>query len=134
MRKIVLDTNAYSAFFAGDSSVQKAIVTSDVVEMSTIVIGELYFGFFGGNRFEENKDQLDGFLKKSNVQVIGVTLETSEIFGEIQNELKTKGKPIPINDVWISAQAVETGAKLVTFDGHFDNVSGLRLWEGSAKK
>ena len=134
MRKIVLDTNAYSAFLSGDVTVRKAIVTSDLVQMSTIVIGELYFGFFGGSKFNQNKDQLSSFLGKSNIQVIGITLETSEIFGEIQNELKGKGKPIPINDVWIAAQAVESGAKLVTFDAHFQNVSGLRLWDGSAGK
>jgi len=134
VRKIVLDTNAYSAFFSGDMSVRKAIVVSDMVQMSTIVIGELYFGFFGGTKFSQNKDQLEAFLKKSNIHVIGVTVETAEIFGEIQNELKGKGKPIPINDVWIAAQAIESGAKLVTFDAHFENISGLRIWDESVGK
>jgi len=131
VRKVVLDTNAYSAFFSGDLSVRKTIVTADLVLMSTIVIGELYFGFFGGTKFNQNKDQLESFLSKSNIQIVGITLETAEIFGEIQNELKGKGKPIPINDVWIAAQAIEAGAKLVTFDAHFESVSGLRLWNGN---
>jgi len=128
VRKVVIDRNAYSAFFSGDISVRNAIVTADLVLMSTIVIGELYFGFFGGTKFNQNKSQLESFLGKSNIQIVGITLETAEIFGEIQNELKSRGKPIPINDVWIAAQAIEAGAKLVTFDAHFQNVTGLRLW------
>jgi len=133
VRKILLDTNAYSSFLGGDTDVFNLIVSADVVQVSTIVIGELYFGFYGGNKFQQNKDRLESFLKKSNVRVIGITLETSEIFGELQNNLKRQGKPIPVNDVWIAAQAIENGAKLVTYDAHFENVSGLRLWNWKNK-
>jgi len=42
--------------------------------------------------------------------------------------LKAKGSPIPVNDIWLAAQSMETGAVLVTFDSHFDRVDGLRLW------
>jgi len=50
------------------------------------------------------------------------------IFAEIKHALKRAGTPLPLNDVWIAAQALETGAVLATFDARFANVPGLRLW------
>ena len=57
-----------------------------------------------------------------------VTAETGEVFGQIKNELQKAGTPIPLNDVWLAAQAMETGSVIVSFDAHFDQVSGLRRW------
>jgi len=37
------------------------------------------------------------------------------------------GKPIPTNDLWVAAQALEHGAVLITFDQHFHDVPGLRV-------
>ncbi len=36
--------------------------------------------------------------------------------------------PIPINDVWIASHGLESGATVITYDGHFKHVSGLRIW------
>ena len=58
-----------------------------------------------------------------------VSQETAEIYSDIKMALKKKGTPIPLNDVWIAAHTVETGAKLITYDSHFLKVPGLRVWE-----
>ncbi|MDD4622321.1 MAG: PIN domain-containing protein [Kiritimatiellae bacterium] len=34
---------------------------------------------------------------------------------------------MPVNDLWIAAQAMERGAVLISFDRHFDAVPGLRV-------
>ncbi|HEY9054819.1 MAG TPA: type II toxin-antitoxin system VapC family toxin [Rectinemataceae bacterium] len=129
MTKISLDTNAYSAFMAGDERVFKYIVESEVVYISTIVIGELFAGFLGGGKLVKNREELQSFLSKRGVLVLDVTMETAEIFGEIKAELRGRGKMIPLDDIWIAAHSIETGSKLVTFDKHFRNVGGLRIWE-----
>jgi tRNA(fMet)-specific endonuclease VapC len=126
MKKILLDTNAYVAFMKGSPEVLDAIAEADLVLMSVVVLGELFTGFYGGSKFQRNKEQLDIFLEKSKVKLLNVTYETSEVFGEIKNKLKKAGTPIPINDVWIAAQAIETGSKLATLDDHFDRISGIR--------
>lgn len=38
-----------------------------------------------------------------------------------------EGRPIPTTDVWIAAHAIETGADLVSADGHFEHVEGI-VW------
>ena len=128
MNRILLDTNAYTAFLTGNERVLNALAEAETTFFSAIVVGELYAGFCGGNRLKENKALLARFLQKSNVRVLDVTAETGEVFGQIKNELQKAGTPIPLNDIWLAAQAMETGSVIVSFDAHFDQVSGLRLW------
>ncbi len=130
MKRILLDTNAYARFFSGDEDILDALGQAETVYLSAIVIGELYAGFRGGNKLQENRAQLSLFLQKPTVRSLDVTTETAEIFGQIKDILKKAGTPIPINDIWIAAQAIETGSIIVTFDKHFHKISGLRLWDG----
>ena len=129
MKRILLDTNAYARFFGGDERVLSALGKAETVYLSAIVMGELFAGFRGGTKRGENRDQLSRFLQKPTVHALDVNTETAEIFGEITNSLREAGTPLPINDVWIAAQAIETGSVIVTFDEHFKKVAGLRLWD-----
>ena len=133
MKKIVLDTNAFSAFMAGDGEVLEVLSQAEQVFMSTVVLGELYAGFKGGRREAENSEILESFLKKATVRTLDVSRETAEVFGTVKYQLKVQGTPIPLNDVWIAAHTIETGSQLVTYDRHFSRVPGLRLWRGSLK-
>lgn len=116
MKKILLDTNAYPRLFAGDRDVLNILAESETVYLSVFVLGELYAGFAGGLKEKENKAALKQFLEKPTVKILHTTNDTAEIFGNIKNQLKTAGAPIPINDVWIAAHSKETGTMLVTFD------------------
>lgn len=129
MKKVLLDTNAYTGYLTGDKTVFQAIAKAENVFLSVIVLGELYAGFRGGTRFKYNSEILNSFLSKPTVRVLSVTEETSTVFGEIKNNLKQAGTPIPINDVWVASQAIETGSVLITYDNHFNNVTGLRLFD-----
>jgi len=129
MKKILLDTNAYSAFMAGDARVLDYLVEAETIYISTVMLGELFAGFCGGRKLTQNRDELRTFLKKESVQVLDVTAETAEIFGEIKSRLTKRGTMVPLNDIWIAAHAIETGSKLITYDEHFKKIDGLRLWE-----
>lgn len=128
MNAILLDTNAITALFKGEPSILNAVAKADCVYVSTIVIGELEAGFRGGSRYARNLGILDRFLAKTTVEVLPVSRATGECFGRVKQAQKAKGTPIPINDIWLAAQSMETGAVLVTFDSHFEKVDGLRLW------
>ena len=129
MKSILLDTNAYSAILRSQGgSVLDAIDCVENLFFSVVVIGELYTGFRDGSRYRENVGTLKEFLSDSIVSVADVHEETAEIFGEIKSALKKQGTPIPLNDIWIAAQCVELGAVLFTFDKHFSNIPGLRIW------
>ncbi len=129
MKKVLLDTNAYVRFLAGDENVLACLAQADRVFMSVFVLGELFAGFRGGAKEKKNRQILDRFLAKPSVCVLDATRETAEYFGMIKNALKKSAHPIPINDVWIAAHALETGAVLATYDSHFLAVPGLRTWD-----
>lgn len=128
MKKIALDTNAYTALLAGDEEVLDALGNAEVIHVPVVVLGELYAGFKGGAREKENRKRLLDFLQKNPVHLLPVTEQTAEVFGEIKHGLQKAGTPIPINDVWIAAQTMETGSFLITRDRHFQKVPGLLLW------
>lgn len=131
MNKIILDTNCYAAYLTGDQKVLQALTEAKITFMSIFVLGELYAGFKGGTREKENRNILRTFLKKSSVITLNTSIETAELFGMVKDTLKQAGRPIPVNDVWITAHALEYGAVLVTHDKHFRNIPGLRLWENT---
>ena len=66
--------------------------------------------------------------KAQSVKILNATAETAEVFGMVKQNLKKAVTPLPINDVWIAAHAVETGSTLVTYDNHFKKIAGIRRW------
>jgi tRNA(fMet)-specific endonuclease VapC len=129
MKKILLDTNAYSRYLKGDLDVLNILGSADIVYMSIFVLGELFTGFKGGEKEKDNINNLYSFLNKPAVNVLNGTIETSEIFGMIKHNLKIKGVPLPINDIWIAAHTLESGSVLITYDGHFKSIENIRLWD-----
>jgi tRNA(fMet)-specific endonuclease VapC len=127
MKKVILDTNAISALFRGSENVLRFISQAETVYISAIVLGELYTGFKHGSKEEQNRQWLTKLLEKPTVQTVDVSNETAEIYSDIMKALRKMGTPIPTNDVWLAAQAFETGSVLITLDKHFKNVQGLRL-------
>ncbi len=93
--------------------------------MSTVVVGELLFGFRNGSRYETNRRDLEEFIENAYVTLLPVTFITSDRFGRISSALRRKGRPIPTNDIWIAAHAMESGAELLSFDRHFEEVDGI---------
>ena len=128
MNKILLDTNAYTNYLRGDKQVLEFLANADIVYMSVFVAGELFAGFRGGSRFRHNKMNFEKFLSKSTVEVLNTSEATADIFGQLKYTLKKAGTPLPINDIWIAAHAIETGSVLITYDTHFAKLPGLRLW------
>ena len=129
MKKILIDTNAYTSFLAGNTDILNVLGESDVVYMSIFVLGEIYAGFRGGKKEKENRSTLTGFLSQPSIKILNATSNTSEVFGVVKNNLKSAGTPIPISDVWIAAHAIETGSTVITYDNHFRKIAGLLLWD-----
>jgi tRNA(fMet)-specific endonuclease VapC len=128
VRAVLLDTNAFAALFRGDQEVLDVLARAECVYASAIVIGELEAGFRGGSRYAQNLALLERFLARPTVEVLPVSRDTGNCFGRVKSALKAKGKPLPINEVWLAAQCLETGAVLITYDQHFAAIDGLRVW------
>jgi len=125
--KILLDTDAYSALMRGHPQVAARVRKAEHIYLSAVVAGELIFGFRNGSRYQRNMADLESFLANAYVEFLPVGLTTADRFSRIALSLQRKGIPIPTNDIWIAAHAMETGADLISFDRHFESIDGL-VW------
>jgi predicted nucleic acid-binding protein len=117
-----LDTVAYSHFKRGEPRIVELLDRADWIGVPVIVIGELCAGFGQGSRMRKNLAELDEFLSMPVVEVLPVDRNVAGIFGEIVSDLRRRGRPIPVNDIWIAATCSSAGATLVTFDAHFQSI------------
>lgn len=107
MRPILLDTNAYVAYRNEQRPIIEVIQHAELIGISPIVLGELLSGFEGGNRVKKNREELQRFLQSSRIRIFSITSDTAKFYAQIYASLSSKGKPIPTNDMWIAAQALE---------------------------
>jgi tRNA(fMet)-specific endonuclease VapC len=121
---MILDTNAVSALSFEDADLAKVLRAGLRHHLPTIVIGEYECGLAGSKR---NKELNAWFaLLVSESLVLAVDRETATHYGAICATLKQNGTPIPSNDLWIAALAMQHGLPIVSQDRHFDRVPGIR--------
>ena len=126
MRPIALDTNARSAFRRGDQDVLDVLGNADEMLLGTVVLWELLAGFGLGSQDAPIRAELTQFLQSPRLQIVPVQLSTADIYANLVGLIRRRGWPIPTNDVWIAAGALENGAALLTLDAHFTDIDGLR--------
>ena len=129
--KVCIDTNAYSAFKRGEKAIAELLEAADEVLVSTVVLGELYAGFGLGALQHRNSRELRMFLDKPGVVICAVSDEIAQHFGALLKVLRKQGTPLPTNDIWIAATALETGSRLVTLDGHFKSIPSMLIEPGA---
>ncbi len=93
--------------------------------LSTVVLGELFFGAEKSQRVQENVARIEKLA--SVCPVLPCDEETARCYGAMKTLLRRKGRPIPENDLWIAASARRHGVTLVSRDSHFKYVEGLGL-------
>ena len=122
---VLLDISAVIDLFKGNAEILKLLSVTQNIYVSSIVIGELYYGVQRAANIEKHTAQVEDFV--SLCKVLSVTLGTSKFYATIKNELRKKGKPIPENDIWIAATAIESNLHLITLDKHFSEIDNLKL-------
>jgi predicted nucleic acid-binding protein len=120
--RILIDTSAYIAFLRGHPGVKQVIQRADEINLNPMVLGELFAGFMKGKREARNREIMREFMESPRVRLRAIDEETSERYAAIFNYLREKGTPIPTNDLWIAATAMQFGLRVVTTDRHFQKV------------
>jgi tRNA(fMet)-specific endonuclease VapC len=125
IQRLALDTSAYSRLRAGDVRVRDFISEADSVLMPAPVLGELHGAFELGSRGRENRVALTEFLAEPFVHVTPVSARVARQYGRVFAALRRAGTPVPANDMWIAACAIDQGACLLTFDHDFERIAAL---------
>jgi len=121
--KVLFDTNIIIALFGQDDTVLKHLRGAVELFVPVIAVGELYYGAYKSGRRTANLQRVREFAA-ANI-VLGCDAQTALVYGRVKNELHQKGTPIPENDLWIAALALQHGLVLATRDKHCDAVDGL---------
>lgn len=120
--KILLDTNRYRDFCEGEPATVGIIRRTETIFLPFIVLGELRAGFSLGSRGMENERILTRFLNKPRVQILYADEDTTRHYANLYRQLRSQATPIPVNDLWIAALAVQHDLYLCTRDSHFSHL------------
>ena len=121
---MILDTNALSAFIDGEPAVGARLSAEAHVAIPVIVLGEFRYGISGSRHRGKYEQWLEDHIP--DFDVLTVTESTALTYARVRASLKKIGRPIPANDAWIAALALEHRLPVLSRDEHFDAVPGLR--------
>ncbi|MCC7531818.1 MAG: type II toxin-antitoxin system VapC family toxin [Candidatus Melainabacteria bacterium] len=133
-----LDTNAVIAILEGQPAIVRdrlrgAMSASPELIVSTIVLFELWYGVARSAQRKENAERLRVFLS-GDITIAPFEDEDAVLAGDMRAALQAAGTPIGSYDLLIAAQALRTGATLVTANvGEFSRIGGL-AWQDWSKK
>jgi len=110
-----------------------AVTRGASIAVSSIVLYELWYGVARSQRSRENAERLQIFLS-GNIDVVSFDGEDAVAAGDLRAALETAGKPIGPYDLLIAAQALRSGATLVTANvSEFARVRDLAWEDWTAK-
>jgi len=123
--RIALDTNRYVDLCKGLDTTARLVATAEAVYVPFVVVAELRAGFALGRRAADNERVLRRFLLKDGVHVLFADDQTTHHYAAVFRQLRLQGTPIPTNDIWIAALALQHSLILHARDRHFDHVRQL---------
>jgi predicted nucleic acid-binding protein len=125
IKQILIDTNGYAAFKQGRVEAVEIVRRATRLALNSAVLGELLAGFTVGSRTDRNRDELREFLASYRVDLFNIDEVTTEYYASIYKTLRGKGRPIPTNDMWVAASALQHGYALFSYDEHFGHIDGI---------
>lgn len=111
----------------GERAIRDLLERAETVYVPFVVLAELRAGFRGGRKALANEQGLVRFLQRPGVEVLWPSEATTRIWAGLFLDLRTGGTPIPQNDLWIAALALEHDLVLASRDEHFRRLPQLPL-------
>lgn len=125
--RYLLDTNILIGLLENEPGLRDTVEGAPQVFIPAVAAGELYFGAAKSGRPESNRERIDRFLVGR--RVLACDLGVASEYGRLRSFLRSRGKPLPENDVWIAAVALRHSLTLATRDHRFDEVPSLSTVE-----
>lgn len=128
MRSAILDTNVLITFLEkGGKDLAAALSAYDEIILTPTILGEYRAGIGPDKRGRASEAALNEFLSQDSVRVVEMTAKTAIFYAKVYRAIKDAGKPMPVNDIWIAASALEHAVELCSFDAHFIAIPMLQF-------
>ena len=123
----LLDTDTCIGLLKGNQAVVEAWrACVDQCALSSMTVGELYYGAFKSTVREEELKRVDRFV--DIFPEIRPSRRSMRRFGEIKASLEQKGTRLADADIIIATTAIEEGLSLVTGNvRHYNRIEGLAI-------
>ncbi|MEY2880983.1 MAG: tRNA(fMet)-specific endonuclease VapC [Verrucomicrobiota bacterium] len=125
--RVVLDTSVVVAVLRRVSGVREQLRSAEELLVPLVALGELEYGANLATPPQRQHEAMRVFMQSATLLL--PTARTAAEYGRIKVILKAAGTPIPENDLWIAAVALEHGLPLATRDAHFARVPGLTVFD-----
>ena len=124
----LLDSSVVIRHFRQGGDVSARLESFSALYLPSIALGELLSGAHRSARPTKNLAQIEAFF--AAVTLLPADHETAKYYGQISAQLAAAGQPIPQNDAWIAACAMQWNLRVVTTDAHYSRIQGLRyeMW------
>lgn len=122
--RALLDTSVIVEMLRGEPRAAARVRDLDEAFTSVVVIGEFLYGARRSANSEANLARIAEFA--SSITALPTDRMTAEAYARIKDGLRKKGRPIPDNDLWVAATAVQNGLTLLSRDAHFDEVEEVK--------
>jgi tRNA(fMet)-specific endonuclease VapC len=127
MTRFMLDTNAASGLVKSQPKVTARFKAEapDSVCLSVVTEGEMLFGVARRPEAVRLRAAVNALL--AAIDVLPWTSATARRYATLRADLERQGRPLSALDLMIAAHAAEHDMTLVTHDGAFGAVPGLRV-------
>ena len=123
--EFLLDTNAVIALLDGEMALRELVADSPRLLLSIVVLGELYHGAQNSRLYDDNITRIENLILTSTL--LYCDKGTAWEYGIIKKYLRSTGRPLPENDIWLAALARQYGLVLMTRDKHFQEIERLNV-------
>ncbi|MEK6644188.1 MAG: type II toxin-antitoxin system VapC family toxin [Planctomycetota bacterium] len=123
--RLAIDVNRYSDLCRGDEFTLETIRRASEVFFPFVAVAEIRAGFLGGTHAKQNEARFGEFMRSQRVRTLFADEATIQLYADLVVSLRKTGKPVPTNDLWIAALAIQHDLTLFTRDRHFDNIPRL---------
>ena len=121
---MILDTNAISAWAAGDAALLGVLRGDRSWYLPSIALGEFRFGVLNLTRREVLERWLEAV--EAACVILAPDVVTARHYATLRDSLRRAATLVPYHDIWIAALAIQHGLEVVTRDTHFNKIPGVR--------
>lgn len=124
---VLLDTNIVIALLRTEERTQQKLQLFDDIFIPAIVVGELLYGVHNARSPAREAAKVAAFLTSlDEAAILPCDHATAQVYGWLKTQRAKVGKPIPENDFWIAAIAVQFDLTLATRDSHFQDIATIK--------
>jgi predicted nucleic acid-binding protein len=121
---VILDTNAISAWAENEAELMVTLRADRAWYVPSIVLGEFRYGLLGSTQRARLEVWLDAVEQACTV--LTPDAQTARHYGELRRKLDAAAVRVPYHDLWIGALALQHDLPVISRDGDFDKMPGVR--------